>query len=294
MDTTIPDNNCLNAPANVPVTVVRQSPVFTPTRFVFGGTDVGTTQYLDAHLRASFWKVLGARADDYHVLLDPVQIMDPLVMDVPAGEGTAITDSKFFEPYGFTFSFCAPLQLISYGWFDTYLGGTINPGLAKVGIGVTSLPIFLSYNGYWVGDVTNLFSPGALGYHNINGYPLGTQTYAVVDFDRSGLFGGPPTGLDTEVLSHEVAEWGFDPYIYNGTPSWGNTGQDLGFCQDNLEVGDPLSGTDLPPIVMPNGHTYYLQELAFFSWFYGPPSIAANGWYSNNGTFLTDSGPLCP
>jgi hypothetical protein len=37
---------------------------------------------------------------------------------------------------------------------------------------------------------------------------------------------------------------------------------------------------------MPNGFTYHLQELAFFSWFYRQdPSTGVNGWYSDNGTF---------
>jgi hypothetical protein len=44
---------------------------------------------------------------------------------------------------------------------------------------------------------------------------------------------------------------------------------------------------------MPNGFTYHLQELAFFSWFYGAPSIGIHGWYSNNDTFTGDAGPPC-
>ncbi len=83
-----------------------------------------------------------------------------------------------------------------------------------------------------------------------------------------------------------------DPFGNNATPPWGHTGQ-VGGCQNNLEVGDPLTGTNAPPVVMPNGFTYHLQELAFFSWFYGAPSIGVNGWFSNNGTFLTDAGPPC-
>ena len=30
---------------------------------------------------------------------------------------------------------------------------------------------------------------------------------------------------------------------------------------------------------MPNGFTYSLQELAFFSWFYGAPTLGLNGWF---------------
>jgi hypothetical protein len=83
-----------------------------------------------------------------------------------------------------------------------------------------------------------------------------------------------------------------DPYIINGTPAWGHTGQVAG-CQNNLEVGDPLTGVEAPRVVMPNGFTYHLQELAFFSWFFGNPSLGIHGWDSDNGTFLTDAGPVC-
>jgi len=80
--------------------------------------------------------------------------------------------------------------------------------------------------------------------------------------------------------------------VINGTPAWGHVGQVAG-CQNNLEVGDPLTGTEAPRIVMPNGFTYHLQELAFFSWLFGNPSLGIHGWDSNNGTFLTDAGPPC-
>lgn len=83
-----------------------------------------------------------------------------------------------------------------------------------------------------------------------------------------------------------------DPYIINDTPPWGHVGQVAG-CQGNLEVGDPLSGNLAPRIFMPNGYTYDLQELVFFSWFFGAPPLGLHGWYSNNGTFLTDAGAPC-
>jgi hypothetical protein len=64
-------------------------------------------------------------------------------------------------------------------------------------------------------------------------------------------------------MAHEIGEWMNDPFGNNPTPLWGHTGQVSG-CQNNLEVGDPLTGTIVPPVVMPNGFTYHLQELAFF------------------------------
>jgi hypothetical protein len=291
-DPTAADSTCLVAPNNVPATLVRQSPIFTPTKFVFGGHDLGTTQYIDAFQRASFFKALGSSVDDYHVLLEPVRTVDPIVIDVPANEGVAITDPQFFSAFGF--SICAPIQLVDINWFDSYVTGTLIPALREEGVDPSTLPLFLSYEAAWpVGDVTNLNNCCAVGYHNATGVPFVTQTYGVADFDRSQFFGGPAAGLDTEVLSHEVGEWANDPLVANQTAPWGHTGQ-VGGCQANLEVGDPLSGTEMPPVTMPNGFTYHLQELAFFSWFFGAPSVGINGWFSNNGTFLTDAGHICP
>jgi hypothetical protein len=291
-DPTAADNNCLVAPNNVPATLVRQSPIFTPTKFVFGGHDFGTTQYIDAFQRASFFTALGSHVNDYHVLLEPVRTVEPIVIDVPANEGVAITDPQLFSAFGF--SICAPLQLVDINWFDSYVTGTLIPALTEEGVDPSTLPLFLSYEAAWpVGDVTNLNNCCALGYHNATGVPFVTQTYGVADFDRTQLFSGPAAGLDTVVLSHEVGEWANDPLVANQTAPWGHTGQ-VGACQANLEVGDPLSGTDVAPVTMPNGFTYHLQELAFFSWFFGAPSVGINGWFSNNGTFLTDAGPICP
>ena len=76
-----------------------------------------------------------------------------------------------------------------------------------------------------------------------------------------------------------------------GSPAWGHIGQQPN-CQDNLEVGDPLSGTVFtvqPPT--PAGQVYHLQELAFLGWFYDS-NLGVNGWYSDRGTFTSGVGPL--
>ena len=127
-----------------------------------------------------------------------------------------------------------------------------------------------------------------LGYQNATAAALKAQTYSVSDFDSSGFL--PPEYNDTLILSHELAEWADDPFTVNATPAWGNTGQVVG-CQGNLEVGDPLTPTGFPPVMM-NGFTYHLQELAFMTWFFGGPGMSAGGLFSNNGTFTTPS-TLC-
>ena len=44
---------------------------------------------------------------------------------------------------------------------------------------------------------------------------------------------------------------------------------------------------------MQNGYAYHVQELAFFSWFFGEPSLGAGGLFSNNGSFTRNALP-CP
>jgi hypothetical protein len=129
----------------------------------------------------------------------------------------------------------------------------------------------------------------ALGYHsgytNSSGTP---QYYTVTDIDDSGNFSGVE---DVSDLAHEVGEWMNDPSGTNPTPKWGHVGQDPNSCQANLEVGDPLTGTNLA-ITASNGITYHPQELTFFSWFYRQkPSIGVNGYYSLADTFTAPSKP---
>ena len=286
-----PDTTCLTAPNDIPSLVVKQSPIFTPAKFVMGGTYVGTTEYNDAFQRANFWNVLGEDRDDYHVKLDS-QFINPITLNVPNVYGLALTNGLLLGPP----AFCTPLGIVDINWFDTYLTGTVIPELQEHGIvnpGV--FPVFLVYNVVWAAPVTNLGTCCIGGYHSITGFPIPTQTYSPADFDYTGFFlnaAGQPTPLDTSILAHEVDEWMDDPYTSNPTPPWGNTGQVAG-CAANLEVGDPLTGTNIPAITMPNGFTYHLQELAFFPWFFGGKSFSVNQWYSDNGTFTTDAGPPC-
>lgn len=277
-DPTVADRACMMAPNNVPLTVFEQSPLIQPTTFDMGGTIVGTTQYVDAFQRANFWRV--DDHDTYRLLLKPVTVLSPVVLNVPAAYGTTLPSSDFPS--------CGPLGIVDIGWFDAYLDSTVIPALASQGVKPSTFPFFFIHNVVWASPVTNLNDCCILGYHGYTGLPI--QTYSPADFDTTGLFA---TALqDTGVLSHEIAEWVNDPFGNNPTPPWGHTGQVAG-CQANLEVGDPLTGTDAPRIVMPNGYTYHLQELVFFSWFFGAPSIGIHGWFSDNGTFLHDAGPVC-
>jgi len=276
-DPTVPDTTCLSAPNNVPLTLFQQSPILQPASFTFGGTSVGDTQYVDAFQRANFFSTIGA---DYHTLLSPVQVLDPITINVPEFNGLALPGALFGP------GVCT-LGIMDINHFDALLTSQIIPALAARGVNPSTFPMFLLYNVVMsFGTPTNLNRCCILGYHGANGL----QTYSPMDFDMTGLFG--PTVRDTSIAAHEVGEWMDDPFGNNPVPAWGHIGQQPG-CQGNLEVGDPLSGTNIPDVTMPNGFSYHLQELVFFSWFYGAPSTAVNGWFSDNNTFTSDAGPPC-
>jgi hypothetical protein len=281
LDPTVANSACLAPPNDVPLTLYQQSPIIQDANFNFGGTYVGNTQYVDAFQRANFWSFM--KGNSYHVLLQPVTTTAPVYINVPAADGLALSISSLGPP-----DFCAPLGIIDINWFDAYLTSTIIPELYPQGVDPGSLPIFLLANVVMASPVTDIFTCCILGYHGATGFPI--QTYAPMDFDTTGVFG--PGIFDTSVSAHEVGEWMNDPFGDNPVPPWGHIGQQPG-CQNNLEVGDPLTGTDIPTVTMRNGYAYHLQELVFFSWFFGAPSIAVNGWFSDNNTFTTDAGPPC-
>lgn len=278
------DNHCLSAPNNVPVEVLRQSPLFSPADFSFGGVFVGHTQYEDAFMRAAFFGATQGSQNGYHVMFQPVQTLRAVVLNVPPSEGVVATDPAILGG-----GFCAPLAVINIDWLDALINDQLLPALANEGVNPRTLPVFMLYATFMAEGPPGLFDCCIGGYHLFGGFPTPKQAYSVIDFDVTGIFGS--FWPDSTIGSHELGEFINDPWGINQVPPWGGTGQVAG-CQGNLEVGDPLTGL-VNPVTMPNGFTYHLQELAFFSWFMGAPSLGVNGWFSNNGTFTTDAGTPC-
>ena len=158
--------------------------------------------------------------------------------------------------------------------------------------------MFITGNALWGAVIGQLpyFEPQALGWHSFSSVDP-AQTYIVAPFVDQDIWMPP----DAVILSHEVAEWANDPIGANVTQLYDvdaayNSVYDPGgpaVCQYNYEVGDILQGFNMPPVKGKNGHTYTLQEIAFFSYFYGGPSFGVNGWYSSNNTLTSDAGPVC-
>jgi hypothetical protein len=282
---TVNDTACMVAPNNNPLKVFQHSPMFDNYDISVGGVSMGNTQYIDAFQRAEFWNVLvkNGNDDEYHTFLDPVKTLAPIVINVPAANGTTLPPE---------FSACGPFGIVDIDFFDAYLDANVLPALQPQ-VNAGNFPIFMLYNTVLATTpITDVFVTCCiLGYHG-NTTTLPIQAYSPSDFDTTGLFGS--TQGDSNTLSHEVGEFVNDPFGNNPTPNWGGVGQvPPGFCQNNLEVGDPLSGTNFSPIGGRNGFTYHLQELAFFSWFFSSQSIGIHGWFSDNDTFTTDAGPVC-
>jgi hypothetical protein len=267
---TVADSACLAG--KVPLTVLKQSPMIVATHdFKINGIDVGKGQYSDAFQRANFWKNVSANGGTYHNNL-AYKYLPAVTISPGTANSTLYPITSCITEYGG----------IEINWFDSYLTGTLIPSLVAKGVGPSNLVTFVLYNTTMYISTSGNCCVG--GYHGAFGSPV--QTYSPFQFDTAAAFG--VGSEDTDIMAHEINEWQDDPLGTNPTPAWGKIGQVSG-CQTNLEVGDPLTGTNYPNVVM-SGFTYHLQELAFYSWFYGPPSIGAGAKFSDNGTFKAAQG----
>jgi hypothetical protein len=296
-DPTVADTTCMEPPNDVPLTVFRNSPLFVSpaSSWLMNGVNVGTGQYIDAFQRANFWSQV--KGSSYNVNLSPITVLTQQTYDVPAQDGNIISDAVFGN------GGCGPNTNpqgvegeIYINDFDSWVTGTLLPSFPQITPG--TLPIILLYNVVMgLTQPPNVVECCVIGYHGATNGPPSGQTYSPMDFDTSGIFG---TGVrDTSASAHEIGEWMDDPYGTNPTPVW-SSGQSAACSsggQNNLEVGDPLSGISNDWSVRGvNGFTYHLQELAFFSWFYNADRVAslgAGGYFSNNRTFKGPSEP-CP
>ena len=232
--------------------LTRQSPLFRDYPFTPGGTDVGTTQYIDAFQRANFWSVVSTGSPNFHLRFsyrtEPVQ-----TLIVPAYFG--FTEPGPGERLGF----------VDQGWMDGQLGVM----LYRLKIKTYTLPIFLNYN---IIQTSPDFAYA--GYHTAFGSPA--QVYISAGFYDQNIFG---YGGDIVYLSHEMGESTDDPFVNNITPFWNNP-QSPGSCSNLLEVGDPVSDDGIGPIAL-NGYTYHPEDLTFLPWFAEQiPSTSVNGWYT--------------
>jgi hypothetical protein len=260
-----PETNACGDTASA-ISRVQNSPLFTTnTPWSDGGTPIGTTQFTDAYQRANFWRSVSTVSPNYHVMLQPISTLAPVSIDVPLGIGAILIPNPVCPQH--------PIGGIPSTFMDSVVQNVIQTQHISPG----TLPVFLTF------DIQ--FEPqGFLGYHSAFG---GTQTFVVASYTDPGLLGF--NVADVHVLSHELGEWMNNPMLINKVPAWGTPATG---CSSDLEVGDPLAQSNFT--VVTSGFTYHIQELAYFSWFArNVPSIAINGRYSVEGTFIAPALP-CP
>jgi hypothetical protein len=242
---------------------VKHSPLIKNATFTPGGTNVGTTQYVDAYQRANFWNFVSTTAPNYHVRLSPISTKPLQTINVGANGSTQAGP-------------CARIGKVDINFFDNIAMNL----LTQLAIPANTLPLFLDYN-------TFLTSGGGcciLGYHSTNN--AGTQAYAFGAYSDPGIFNVPIQ--DIHALSHEIGEWMDDPLIpnINIVPAWGHVGQ-VGGCSNVLENGDPVTGKAFTVSVgglFP--FTYHPEDLVFLPWFSRTvPSTSVNGWFTFLNTF---------
>ena len=248
---------------------VKNSPLIKKVPFSPGGTNVGTTQYIDAFQRANFWSQVSTVSPNYHVLFSPISTKPVQTINVGT-HGSTVSGP------------CARIGEVDINFFDTIAMNL----LTTLNIPANTLPLFLDYNTFWTSGGCCI-----LGYHSTNN--AGTQAYAVAAYSDPGVFSVPIQ--DIHALSHELGEWMDDPLIpqVNFVPPWGHVGQ-VGGCQNNLEVGDPVTGKAFT--ITTGGtapFTYHPEDLVFFPWFARiTPSTSVNGWFTFLNLFSAPQ-PVC-
>ncbi len=215
--------------------------------FTSGGTDMGTTQYIDAFQRGNFWGQVSS-ATGYHLLLGSPKILPPLKLTVPSADG------------GLGNQLGIQVGTADINWIDAKFQNYISTHTQIV---PNSLPIFVTYETY----LTQFGGCCIGGYHSAMGSTAAPQAYAHFTYiSVPGSF-----AQDVSALSHEVGEWADDPLVVNTS---GNSVQ----C-GILEVGDPEEGYSNYggfPYTL-GGFTYNLQDLTYLEYFGAPTSTSVGG-----------------
>jgi hypothetical protein len=273
--------NCVLEDSTLPAEITS-SPMFRPTPFA-----TGTTQYLDAIQRGSFWSAVSSTSPEYHLLLATPSVVPTQTLHVPAVQGLTALNGATGKEVG----------IVGGKWLSIALQGLIN----ELHVDPGALALFVADNVY----VTDS-NPAAclvsgcgyyIGYHaatfsDRNAHAINTYAFASLR-DFGNLL---PPGLDARVsvVSHEILEWAADPFVrgtrvrgqvtvqLNTAPAW--TSQFYGggaICSEALEVADPIEeGPFVGAVPIGGSSVYLLADAAFLSWFAREsPSTAFGGRY---------------
>lgn len=230
--------------------------------FQSGGTDMGTTQYIDAYQRANFWLYGVKQNKNYHVVLGSPTVLKPLKITVQSGQGSVITN-----PFG-----TIKVGTYGFGAMDSQINSYIqshNQITPDAFVFFVSDNVYLTSGGCCIG-----------GYHYSTGSSVTSQSYGYTTLVTEAK----SFSQDVSAASHEIGEWMDDPFPGNNVVG----------CNDNswLENGDPL--VSLPNYggykYTVNGFDYNLQDLVNVEYF-GAPDWSVSKWHDFQNA---RPGTICP
>ncbi|HEX6952931.1 MAG TPA: hypothetical protein VF124_09060 [Gaiellaceae bacterium] len=236
-------------------------------------------QLEDATMRAQFNQT---GASNYHVRLNP-HVMPAVTINVPTNHGTLIESGRGVVA-----------AQVDIGWWSSQIKNL------ETKADPTHLPIYLTNN-----VMNYIGAPGnccVIGFHGTIpvglGYGSGNsnggaklQTFAWASWVKPGFYARPDGGTDwalqdIHALSHEIAEWGDDPFVNNWVQPWLTPTAPQYGCTNILETGDPVvaigfsMGTNTTdqtqnPWTSPANHTpsvsydgtYHPEDEVFLPWF---------------------------
>ncbi len=195
-----------------------------------------SNQLEDATMRSQFNK----QGTGYHVNLSPVNTWSPITIVVPQGKGTLLTTGR---------------QVIAGDVSISWWAGQLQSLNQTLGVDPTHLPIYLTNNVMlFIGN--NPLNCCVIGFHGAGIVPgnsagpvngkgnQSVQTYAWASYVTPGFFGPISNWAlqDIHALSHEIAEWGDDPFVNNYVEPWLTPTAPQYGCTGILETGDPVVG----------------------------------------------------
>ena len=263
----------------------------------------GNTQFGDAVQRAEFFNMM---APNWHTLLSPT-ITNRAVIQIPATVQVEFFDGTIITVPGYIPSKAADGSTVVFFLDLLFSFLDFNQAVNDINGGAFTTNAM----NYHVYPNTFLFSlideQGdlaccVLGFHEYifdpSVTPVPRWIYAFASWISPGIFGGGFN--DVTALSHETSEALNDPFGNNIVPTWQFPGIP-GFCQANLETGDPVEvlSSATVPIVTREGNEvfqYHPQTEALLQWFeIGNPSTAIGGAFSYpNTAALPTAATPCP
>lgn len=192
-------------------------------------------QLQDATMRAQFNQT-GA-SSTYHLILHP-NILPAVTINVPQNQGTLLQSGRKV--------IFADLDI---GWWSAQIKNL------ETQAEPTHLAMYLT-NNVLLFEGKNIFNCCVIGYHGTYAEGGGSrnsqgnakvQTFAWASWVAPGIYaranGGTYWALqDIHAVSHEIAEWGDDPFVNNRVEPWLTPTAPQYGCSGLLETGDPGSG----------------------------------------------------